>query len=311
MANDTQAERIAILFAIPITREEFYEKAADSQWDYGRKLLARRSIDEAFEQTYKPVTVVAKELIDRASRTNVSIYRRATLGDMVDATSEHDVVVIVAHWRGSVVEDTDLLSGWSTAMISNGPEAIAHVRERIQRFLRSADIRLAGSVNDRVARMKVVSVLNRLVVSGELREFLPHHIGTQIITHDLILDTLSRDLIDDAFDGALQRGNQLELFDGLHAPADVDRAIDSDFYGLIDLSCCTSSILGTYLKLIRGDRLRVLIGDQLIVPAPQLRLLERTLELLGRPPRGPYADARLALIQGLANHFRKQETARP
>jgi len=308
--SDRSRERIAILLGLPVTRAEFYERAVDQQWDYGRKLLSGRSAAKAFEQVYEPVCTVAADLLRRAESEGVLVCRSARLQDLQSISRTHDVLVIVAHWRNFVVEDADLLEGWSVCLeqVTEDPVLRCLVDE-ITRRSGAAHAILNGSLgNARNLRERVVTAMNHLIETGKLVPFLPAAIGG-VTTHNLITKTLSRDLLDDAFRGALRRGNQLELADDLHAVAAIHIAINPSFHGVVDLSCCTSSVLGTYLKLLRGDTLQVVMGDHLIVPAPQLRLIERTLELLMLQPSARYVDAKTVLAEGLGEWRRNRLTA--
>jgi hypothetical protein len=307
LGSDLSRERIAILLGIPVTRDEFYEMAANPRWDYGRQLLSGRCAAKAFEQIYEPVCTVASELRRRAELGNVTVCLNTSLRDLRSISSTHDVLVIVAHWRSFVVEVADLLEGWSVCLEQAAGNDVLYClsREISRRFGAAWNLRDGSLTKEGNLRGHVVVAMNDLINTGKLIPFLPATIGS-ITTHSLITKTLSRDLLDEAFGGALQRGNQLELADGLHAVEAIHTAIDPAFRGVIDLSCCTSSVLGTYLKLVRGDTLQVIMGDHLIVPAPQLRLIERTLELLTLQTSARYVDAKMVLVAGLGERHRNR-----
>ncbi len=310
MASDRSRERIAILLGIPVTRDAFCERAADPRWDYGRKLLSVRSAEQVFEQIYEPVCTVANDLLRRAESEGVAVCLNACLEDLQSVSYTHDVLIIVAHWRNFVVEDSDLLEGWPIRLAQGAKDdVLRYLVGEITRRAGAARVILEGSLaNDRELRRRVVTAMNQLIDTGKLTPFLPAEVSG-ITTHSLITKTLSRDLLDNAFSGALRHGNQLELADGLHTVSAINAAIDPAFRGLIDLSCCTSSVLGTYLKLMRGDTLQVMMGDHLIVPAPQLRLIERTLELIVLQPSTGYLEAKTVLVDGLGELHRNRLAA--
>ena len=127
-----------------------------------------------------------------------------------------------------------------------------------------------------------------------------------MIAHRLVVETLSRDIIDAAFYPQIRRGNLLELFDGLHPPAEVIATIPVNFEGVLDLSCCTSSVFASLLRLERGALLNVIASSESLVPAPQLRLLECVLDLLFSQPNTSYLHARLTFAYALGD-FREGE----
>jgi hypothetical protein len=210
---------------------------------------------------------------------------------------------VVAHWRGADVTDDDLRDGWEACIeraSADDPMALVKAELVGSGTITGGASGNRGSADD---RRRAARALNRVVTSGVLRPFLPSSVATDFVTHDLILQTLSRDLLDLAFGGALRPGNQLELFDGLHSLAAVDGAIERDFAGVLDLSCCTSSVLGTYLGMRRAG-VKTITGDHFIVPAPQLRLIEGVLELMNLDPSLGYAQARRTLAYQLGDHYR-------
>jgi hypothetical protein len=65
-----------------------------------------------------------------------------------------------------------------------------------------------------------------------------------------------RDVIDYVFQGLLQPGNRLELSDGLHTKEETEVAIVGSFVGVLDLTVCTSTVLGDYIAARRKNALR-------------------------------------------------------
>lgn len=291
-------ERIAVLFGIPVTREEFFARAASSAWDHGAGLLANRTVERAFAETYAPVCTAACELITWARAAGVSVYRSAVLADLRHTSKRYDVLILVAHWRGAWVREADLRPGWRARLAGAPPESPLAV---LRSVLCPGGI--GGPGRDEPTLRDAVAAMNQVIRSRLLLPFLPGGLGAEIAAHSLVIDTLSRDLLDQGFGDALLPGNQLELADGLHAPGAVQEALAKDFGGTIDLSCCTASVLGSYLLLERGESIDVIMGAQLIVPAPQILLLRGALELM-QQRRLRYAEARRDLTFGLAERRR-------
>ena len=295
------ADRIAILLGIPSSREEFIDRANDPLWDYGRKLLAERSAQAAYSEFYEPVCCAAADLLHRSLTYGIDVRRMATLDDLRVAAERSDVIVIVAHWRDYTAYETDLLDGWPRILSDVAASGtVLHEIATEVACVYQVDVRSLPDIlsNTRSTRERVANAINRVIDGNRLGVWITAALRG-ITTHHLIRKTIARDLIDEAFAGTLQYGNQLELVDGLHSMAAVRDAL-SNFHGTLDLSCCTSSILGTSLKLARGDAIRVMIGDHLIVPAPQLQLFDATLDVLHTRPSLKYADVKALLADGLA-----------
>jgi hypothetical protein len=290
------SQRIAIVLAIPVAWEEFRDRAA-AAWDYGRQVLRGRSPKQAFEAVYLPVCTAASRLLARASAMDLSVRRNADLNGLRSAVATHDVVILVAHWRGSRVESGDFVGDWreaTKAAASAGPLA-----EILRPFLSAP----AGPEPE--MRAALAAALNSCIESRRLSRYFPSGVGDAIAVDPWIHETLSREVVDACFGGSLLAGNQLELADGLHSMGTVADAIGGGYHGVLDLSCCTSSILGTYLKIVCGDALDVILGEQLIVPGPQLQLIEAVLEIIQNDPNLEYARVRRTVGRALADWSRQ------
>jgi hypothetical protein len=295
--NSAPRERIALVFGIPLDRGDFMRRAASSSWDYGRQLLSTRSAEEAFGNLYAPVCAAAQELTERAKRAGVSVYATCTLEDLSQACARHAVVVLVAHWRGSRVVDGDI-SG----------ECADTIRRATTGPLACVAVHLAEA---RPSVRGLAAALNRTIEAGTLWQFLPSGLGHQLLAGRLVLDALSRDVLDASLPAHLKPGNQLELADGLYSMGAIADAMPREGANVFDLSCCTSSVLGTYLKLVRGDELDIIMGDQLIVPAPQVRMIDATFEFLMNHPGSRYAQVRRTIARALEDWNRDRLARSP
>lgn len=280
-------ERIALVLGVPTTQRAFRKRLETGEWD----LMRGRP-----PHVYDPVLSIGADLAACASSGGMTVYENARLKDLRAAARSHDVFILLAHWRGATIDADDLLHGWVSRL-----EGAQDERDTpMSLLLREIGPRPFSVVDetDFDNRQSVAVAMNRLLESGALRKFLPSGLHGSITTHPLILATLCRDLLDAEFGDALQPGNQLELTDGLHPPGAIHEAI-GDFTGTVDLSCCTSSVPGTLLKMYRGDTIKVFLGDHNIPPAPHMRMLEHVLRLIIDDPTISYADARPAVAHGL------------
>lgn len=260
--------------------------------------MSGRPIARAFAEIYAPVCSAAAALLERAAALGVSIYRSARLADLEQASHTHEVLILVAHWRGSLVREHDLREDVNDCISAPSPGSpLALLAEELRPLM--ARLPQGSAAPD--LRIPVARAMNQLIRSGRLTPFFPGTFAEagEIEMHPLIVETLSRDLLDAWLGESVHPGNQLELADGLHPVAAVSDAIAVHFQGTLDLSCCTSSVLGTYLQLERGDTIDIIMGDHFVVPAPQLALLDSTFELVGEQPSLDYAAARRSVARGL------------
>jgi hypothetical protein len=294
-------ERIALAFGIPVTREEFLARASDSSWDYGRKLRVSRGATDVFERVYAPICTIAADVASAVEEFGIHVYRGLTLRGLAEISRQYDAIVLVAHWRGSSLSVDDLLTGWVEHLLDGlHPPPQAEVAAALTRVDLPFGAMLSRERRDTAElRTLAIDTFNRLLRSDYFVRWLPGGIGTQLETANTLREALSRDLLDEVLGEHVRPGNQLELTDGLHDVASVHAALDADFAGTLDLSCCTSSVLGTYLQIVR-EGLDVIMGDPLILPGPQLRLIQSAVEVTAKEDCLTYAVARRAVSRELS-----------
>ncbi|MBP6892866.1 MAG: hypothetical protein KBC94_00455 [Pseudacidovorax sp.] len=286
-------EKVALVIGIPISIEECALRLRSPvPWEYGERTRERdRAQLGKFSALYEVVGEAAADLFATASAAKATIYRCATFADLKAALSSHDAVIVLAHWRGSSVSSLDLLPGWNDrfqALLKwSGPRSDA---------FRSVRDGWSGSSAESFCES-----LNRAINGGAFRACFPSG-AAQLDMSPLLGAAMSRDIVDQAFDPHLRKGNALELFDGMWSGQAIVGAIPRDFRGTLDLSCCTSSVLATNLRVAYGDALTVISNDESIPPDYQMRVIEGGLWLLNRRrPAGDYASARREVSKGLGD----------
>jgi hypothetical protein len=279
---------VALVFGAPVSRPQFEELACrERYWDYGQMMQAGRTTwADKFDAHYAPAAAVMSELCELASEHEFTVFQRATLSDLVKACAAHAIVIVAAHWKSSHVFETDLLPGWEDAFLA---------------LLQGRGNPLAVLLADRLGeaapeRHLVRDELNALIRSHRLRPHMPGGLAASVETSTLILEAISREMIDLAFADRIRWGNCLELYDGLHNALQIKEAIGDAMPAVLDLSCCTSSVLATYLR--ERDEQHVIAGDALVIPAPHLRMVHWVLTNYGVDPE-VYVELRLAVARAL------------
>lgn len=284
------------MLGIPVSIVEFDRRRYSGvPWEYGEQMGAwDADARGVFTALYQEIGEAASDLFAMAAKTQIKIYCCATLSDLKAALSLYDVVIVLAHWRGSAVSVADLLPGWEgrvrDLVESPGVFSVA------LRSLCNEWIKDSGENFSRA--------LSRGIERGDFRPCFPAGVA-HLEMSPLLSAALSRDIVDQAFGSHLRRGNTLELFDGMHSGMTVVGAIQSEFRGTLDLSCCTSSVLATSIRVVRGDTLAVISNDESIPPDYQMRVIEGALWLSRHGRAGGYARARREVAVGLGDWRRR------
>jgi hypothetical protein len=265
--------RYAILFGIPVDRTGFDAcMRGDVLPDYRRLLLG--SAAELWDQRYVRIAKAAQDLIDFGTTLQASVFTSATLNDLADASRSCDVLIILAHWRGWEVSDTDIA------------DAIGAVTDRL------VDAGIEEFRDTRcLSRRDIARLLNRLIDNGTLLRRL-HPTLADVASHEAIRTALARDVIDETLGAMIVPGNRVELYDGLHTPGAIDDAIAADFRGDIDLSICTSLVLASLISKRRRERVHVVHTVDPIDPLSCCVMIAEAMKVAKAQGRR-YSSARL------------------
>jgi hypothetical protein len=277
--------RCAVLFALPLDRAGFDAVVrGEALPDYGRWLLGGNDADHVWERRYHRVAAAARHLADVAAAVDARVHPDATLDALHDASSRHDVLILIAHWRGWVVSEDDFRTD------------VHAVRDR----LRAAAVAiLPGLRAPTTSPAQLVRALNGVIESGALLTHLAPELAA-VETDAVVRATLGRDLLDEVLGDLVVPGNRVELYDGLHSPGAVEAAIDRSFRGEIDLATCTSRALASVISMRRGSAVHIVHTVGNIDPLPCCLLIAAALRHL-QACGGPYAAARLFVEEALGN----------
>jgi len=296
----TTPAQCALALALPLSRESFFSDIeAGSAKDFVRGMIGKRVPEVAWADTGAPLAVLCLELRDLAAELGVATVSETTIGDLPRLFAEHQVVSIVAHWRGPFLVASDLLVE---------PEVI------LQR-IRTADDPLSLELAERVPpsttdpifaqtapnrrRTAFADLLNRMIISSDhpLRGCIVSEPGVTVVIDDLWLHSTHRDRLDRALPDMVRPGNRVEFGDGLYPPSAVAGAVPDGWTGIIDFVICHSAYLAHVVKSGRPER-RVVANARKVVPGVRLRVQK---ELYRRLASGSsnYAVELIAILQAL------------
>jgi hypothetical protein len=300
LSSEKRLREIALLFALPVNREEFISRVSKS--DYLRKFdssndkTAKRdaNLESAWEKKYCPgVADYFGELMAAAIRLGIDVRTQATLATLREVTAERSVVILFTHWKGPEIVNDDLVA---PREISAFVERIRDHHTPLSHWLleRFHDIGHGGASANGPARRRrfwpfnftshrdqsLLGILNESL-SVQLSEHMSAVDGVnEVIEHEVTRAARRRDILDTLFGRLLRPGNRLELFDGLQAKEVVEAAIAPDFQGVLDLTTCTSTVLADFIAACRHLRLRTVQFPTTQDPLWATKYVKTTIELV-------------------------------
>jgi hypothetical protein len=312
--------KIALLFGVPVSKAEFMQRSAES--DYLRKYyLADAEQDQralhletAWDREYAPWTAdPLSRTMEAALRLGVTIYSGATLASLQDATESHEVAILFSHWKGSEISNDDFIQPVSERLFRNGLDGCNAVPGNwlLEQFdkNRIGDDPEPASVWHRIAsvfsaqRAGLREILEALL-TAKIDDGAEAVDGIdQVLETDATRSARRREYLNRQFPGLLYAGNRLELFDGLHSKEKIESAIAPAFEGILDLTTCTSTVLADFISNCRRARLRTVQFPTVQEPLWAALHISRTLEIVAAFNL-PYLEARLR-----AQHELEQDLA--
>jgi hypothetical protein len=270
--------KVALVLGIPVEFEEFSQRVSCSDWlskfnDPELNEAEREtSLRARWNSEYSPlVAEPLQELIATATKMDALVCPRSTLATLTTLTSEYQVVILFAHWKGSEILNADLIA----------PIQVSDLIERVhgdQTWIGSwLEAQLKMLVSSRQVEGVGRRLLNRWLGLFRRRQRLSlrnvpsegmalsakrPRPGTNGVDYVLECNAAriahERDHLDSTLQGLLLPGNRLELFDGMHSKEAVESAVWQQFEGIIDFTTCTSTVLEDYIATKRKHKLRTI-----------------------------------------------------
>lgn len=255
-------DRIGLLVGVPTTLDEFKARVDTSDF------LSRYALppdasepskvhDAAWEHRYGPmIGSPLHDLLDAARGLKVQVCPRATLGDIARISATCRIVIVLTHWKGSEILFEDLDPKCTVASI------VEHARRHHSPLAdwlaeQTGDDRRRAWFFSRRKTPTALALLRQAVELGWQGELVKDGVDGRSAL-PITLAARRRAEIDKMLEGLIQPGNRIELFDGLHLKETFEAALAPGFSGFLDLTTCTSTILGDHLSQRRGGALRLL-----------------------------------------------------
>lgn len=274
MSTSTKCQEVALLVAPPLEFTAFASRAPVSDWlaKYHRPEASHEErhshLRHVWQNEYEPL--IAKplaHLVAAARERDVTVACEATLSSLADATARHQVVIVIAHWKGPEVTNDDLRSSDVRKYVERARRSESAVGRWL--FNHLSEIGSVSESKGLIQWFRLGLLQGSRASSRTLRETLEEALTADLpnapltdegidcqLKHPAIQAAERRDEIDQMFFDVMTPGNRLELADGLHSKEAVETAVAADFCGTLDLTTCTSSVLATHLSRRRRQRLR-------------------------------------------------------
>jgi hypothetical protein len=233
---------LALLLGLPVSEAQFGQCLATSDFLRGNTHLAD------WQTYYAAVASRVLELDSCAEQCGFAVFSAARLADVTRATQKYATVVVLSHWKGPDFQEDDLLENDVSLYLDRLKNGGAPAVELARRELSA----LASP-----CRNDLLSVLSRALNCESAIEAEMSRDG-DVANCDFTRSCFVRDELDDLFEGVMRPGNRIELADGMHSKEVFAKAVAPCFAGMLDLTTCTSSHLGSYLgRIARGRYLSI------------------------------------------------------
>ena len=258
----------ALLVALPLSRGELLAELGSAHpSDFVRGIRARFPATplQTICDGYADEVASAAQVVAEARALGVTVALGAGLADLAALTARFHVVSVLAHAPNPGITATDILD--VQALLALAADGSSPDRKRVRRHLRLRGVNLRESA----AAPAIAAILHALL-------------WTHVAQGTRRLGQLDRTRIEDAFPRVIAPAPVIELGDGLHSLAAIRGAVAPSFDGVLDLSTCTSIVLGEALKRSRDDFL-VLVTGRATHPKLRLILYQLRLQELARARR--------------------------
>ncbi len=270
-SKPTRPQECAILIAPPLDVNSFEKDvemaaasipARDARGDYAFRMvkaLPEPDVRKAWDKDGQVVASLCRELISDARSVGVKVYEEASQERLIQVTNERiSVVVLVAHWRGSRVCDTDIRLSelWNalTAIQTSSDPFEQRIFNHLQSIVSNTEeIPRASEIADAISAIICMEAGYPPPTPDDDDSFMDAPPRASAIGR-------VRDRVDKLFPDFLVPGNCLEFRDGYHKASAVADMFPPNWSGVVELAVCHSLYLAEVIKSGRDDR-RILTNE--------------------------------------------------
>jgi hypothetical protein len=262
----------ALAVALPLSRGELLAELESTRpSDFAREIRARFPATplDTICAAYEDEVATSGAIVAEARALGVTVVLAAGLDALAALTARFHVVSVLAHAPSPGITAKDIID--PGAFVAAARRGTSPDQKRIRRHLRFHGVDFSAHAPAPTAST-IAAILHALL-------------WTHVAPGTRRFGQLDRTRIEDAFPAMVRPGPVLELQDGVHSLGAIRGAVACGFDGVLDLSTCTSIVLGEALKRSRDDFV-VLTTRRLTRPGLRLVLYQLRMQELARA-RGP------------------------
>jgi hypothetical protein len=276
--------------AVPLTREQFLDDLARPDLkDYATHVKRANLLDGASEEYYSELfelsAKVARRVCDEVEAMGVMVMRSTQPDGLTDLLLNFKAVTLVTHWRFMRVLPEDIVDVHGLLRALATPDG--RVQLAVAQAVSERDPKLLKEQADSDAqiyalRERLASALNSVVTAshalytaaGDDLRFAEGGVSAPM------LERLTRTELEQTFPDLIAFGKSVEFSDRMHGVQKVVDAVPKGFNGTLDLTTCSSVVLGKAIKASHPDCLVAMnrYATALHVRMPLYKLVIEELE---------------------------------
>jgi hypothetical protein len=289
----------ALALAIPLCQEEFLADLADSaNKDFAKAI--RRGLPlrgpELFARVYEPLLRLILEIREEVAALGVTVYSGIRSSDLAIASSKHQVITLVAHWRFATLCEHDVLDfACFSARLAEASRCPDEARHPILTLLLKTPAVVAAQNAKQLA-----AALNELFLPTQRyyeSSFEYWNSERDESRNRPVAAGITRVHLEEFFAGCFQAGACLELSDGLCTMWQFIEAMAPGFDGILDMTVCHSMIYAEVLRRHRHN-CHVICNKQAATLFIRLIIFRHVMRDLARRPQ-PIEEAVANVHQSL------------
>ncbi len=287
LKEPTPPEQCALSAALPLTREVYLAQLASGpERDFADLIRnGAEDLEASWNDVSHKVATPWDAAAGEARGAGIEVAAETTTQSLSELFRRKRVVTLLAHFAGPLVRRLDILDAPRMAAIIEAGEGEAAQMLRSERASDRTPDGLRGLCNG------FIRSSGPPFRGGRYRDV--HFVASESTTM-----AWRRQLLDEAFEGALRPGNRAELSDGLHWPHEIAACIPDEFSGIVHLALCRSSVMLDVVTAGHGGERRVLINEHAL-PLQWILLAAPTVYGLLREGRRNYAATWIDVVREL------------
>ena len=235
-----------LAIAIPVDQNGFLNKLSrEAEGNFAQSFgSGRQSLSPlGLWRLYEPYAQYTQKVAEMARQSGVSVVLGASLDDLKQQLATHEVVTLIAHWKGALFKPADIIDSRGIA------SALQSSQSKLAQALRQFSSLPAPAAVER-DQASIVQFLNLCLVDGLAIPGTPDvEVRPGTITRFHYELHRRRQILESVAD--FRGGPSVELSAGFVSLEVAVGSVPKEFRGLIDLTVCNSVMLAESIRRAR------------------------------------------------------------